>query len=190
MDDNELIQKCIQGDIKAFDKLVYKYRDRIYGIAFHLLKDREMAEDVAQETFLRAFQNLKFFDQNMGTFSNWLTVLAVRLCFNAMKKRSYEGKMRVYLDDFHLDECQLNSCSENSENLEELWLAEERRKMVREFLESLPITHRAALLLRYGENMGVNEIAETLKVPVGTVKAWLFRGRETLRRKLKEAGMI
>lgn len=85
MDDAELVRRCLENDKGTFDKLVKKYRDRVYGMTLHLSGDKDWAEDIAQETFLRAFQKLALFDPNRGSFSNRLMILTVRLCLNALK---------------------------------------------------------------------------------------------------------
>lgn len=186
MDEALLVRKCLEGENQAFDELVRRYRDRVYGMALHLLGDRDLAEDLAQEAFLRAFQRLAMFDPNKGSFSNWLMTLTTRLCLNALKKRTSEQQRILEQEDEAVE------LFEISDDLtpEEGWWQAERRTLVRQLLSTLPPMQRAVLLLRYGEEMSIQEIAQTLQVPVGTVKAWLFRGREALRRKLKEVGLL
>ncbi|MCS7265856.1 MAG: sigma-70 family RNA polymerase sigma factor [Armatimonadetes bacterium] len=186
MDEVELVRRCLEGESWAFDELVRRYRDRVYGMALHLLGDRDLAEDLAQEAFLRAYQKLTMFDPNKGSFSNWLMTLTTRLCLNALKKRTYEQQWILEQTD------ETYELIETSDHLtpEEEWQAAERRALVRQILSTLQPIQRAVLLLRYGEEMSIQEIAQILQVPVGTVKAWLFRSREALRRKLKEAGLL
>ncbi|MFN3420313.1 MAG: RNA polymerase sigma factor [Armatimonadota bacterium] len=186
MDEFELVRRCLEGDNWAFDELVRRYRDRVYGMAFHLLGDRDLAEDLAQEAFLRAFERLSMFDPSKGSFSTWLMTLTTRLCLNALKKRTSEQQ---WISEQLDDSFELVETSENS-TPEEEWWAMERRAFVQRVLSTLHPMQRAVLLLRYGEEMTIQEIAQTLQVPVGTVKAWLFRGREALRRKLKEVGLL
>jgi RNA polymerase sigma-70 factor (ECF subfamily) len=85
---------------------------------------------------------------------------------------------------------ELTELGEDALSPEEKWWAAERRLVVRKLLSTLHPMQRAVLLLRYGEEMSIQEIAQVLQVPVGSVKAWLFRGREVLRRKLKEVGLL
>jgi RNA polymerase sigma-70 factor (ECF subfamily) len=99
MDDAALVRRCLEGDKRAFDELVQRYRDRIYGMALHLLGDKDLAEDIAQEAFLRAFQRLTLFDPNKGSFSTWLTTLTTRLCLNALKRRGVEQQWIVEQED-------------------------------------------------------------------------------------------
>lgn len=186
MDEFELVRKCMEGDNLAFDELVRRYRDRVYGMAFHLLGDRDLAEDLAQEAFLRAFQRLAMFDPNKGSFSTWLMTLTTRLCLNALKKRVSE---QHWISEQTEETFEFAGTSDEL-TPEEEWWGVERRNLVRQLLSTLNPMQRAVLLLRYGEEMSINEIAQTLQVPVGTVKAWLFRGREALRRKLKEVGLL
>ena len=186
MDEIVLIQKCLEGEGWAFDELVRRYRDRVYGMALHLLGDRDLAEDLAQEAFLRAFQRLAMFDPNKGSFSTWLMTLTTRLCLNALKKRTAEQQWLLEQVDETLELAEMS----DEFTPEEEWWATERRAIIRQLLSTLHPMQRAVLLLRYGEEMSIHEIAQTLQVPVGTVKAWLFRGREALRRKLKEVGLL
>ncbi|MCX7643325.1 MAG: sigma-70 family RNA polymerase sigma factor [Armatimonadetes bacterium] len=186
MDEVELVRKCLEGENWAFDELVRRYRDRVYGLALHLLEDRDLAEDLAQEAFLRVFQRLALFDPNKGSFSTWLMTLTTRLCLNALKKRTSEQQWVSEQED---EAFELLEASDES-TPEEEWWAMERRRLIRQLLSTLHPMQRAVLLLRYGEGMSIQEIAQTVQVPVGTVKAWLFRGREALRRKLKEAGLL
>ncbi|MGQ9462429.1 MAG: RNA polymerase sigma factor [Candidatus Fervidibacter sp.] len=186
MDDVTLVRLCLEGENWAFDELVRRYRDRVYGMALHLLGDRELAEDLAQETFLRAFQRLTMFDPNKGSFSTWLLTLTTRLCLNALKKRTAEQQWLCEQDE----SLEVLEPREISPSPEEQWWEVERRVVVQQILLTLPPPQRAALLLRYGEGMSIQEIAQALQVPIGTVKGWLFRGRETLRRKLKGVGLM
>ncbi len=188
MNDEELVRRCLAGDTTAFDELVRRYRNRVYSIALNLSRDRELAEDLTQEAFLRAFQRLTLFDTCKGSFSTWLITLTTRLCFNALRKQQSEKQWQMEVDwEMEAEEERLEA---ETPNPEEQWWAEERRLVLRRLLAALPPMQRAALILRYGEEMSIEEIAQVLQVPVGTVKAWLFRGRETLRRKLKEVGLL
>lgn len=186
MDEVTLVRRCLEGDNWAFDELVRRYRDRVYGMALHLLGDRDLAEDLAQEAFLRAFQRLAMFDPNKGSFSTWLMTLTTRLCLNALKKRTSEQQWILE----QADETDELSETSDAPTPEEEWWAMERRMLVQRLLSTLPPMQRAVLLLRYGEEMSIHEIAQTLQVSVGTVKTWLFRGRDALRRKLKEVGLL
>lgn len=187
MDDAELVRRCLDGDTKAFDLLVHRYRERVYGLALQMLGNADWAEDLAQEAFLRAFSRLTLFDPKRGSFSAWLMTMTIRLCLNALKGHAVQGQHLTLLDEADEEEIPMDEAFPNPE---EIFWAQERRAFVRQLLAAMPPMQRAALLLRYGEEMSVQEVAETLKVPVGTVKAWLFRGRESLRRKFKEVGLL
>ena len=187
MDDAALVRRCLDGDKRAFDELVKRYRDRVYGMALHLLGDKDLAEDMAQEAFLRAFQRLTLFDPNKGSFSTWLMTLTTRLCLNALKRRGLEQQ---WIAEQEGETFELAELGEDALSPEEEWWAAERRLVIRKLLSTMHPMQRAILLLRYGEEMSIQEIAQVLQVPIGTVKAWLFRGREVLRRKLKEVGLL
>ncbi len=188
MDDAKLVRRCLRGETTAFDLLVHRYRDRVYGLAVQMLGDADWAEDLAQEVFLRAFSRLTLFDPQRGSFSAWLMTMTTRLCLNALKGHAAQEQHLIPLDE--ADEMGETLMDEACPNPEEIWWERERRALIGQLLAALPPMQRAALLLRYGEDMSVQEVADSLKVPVGTVKAWLFRGREGLRRRLKEVGLL
>jgi RNA polymerase sigma-70 factor (ECF subfamily) len=188
MDDAELVRRCLDGDLTAFDELVRRYRDRIYGLALHLLGDADWAEDLAQDAFLRAFTRLSLFDPKRGSFSAWLMTITTRLCLNALERRNAITFVPLEQDETE-DESDLPSAL-TLPDPESEWWAKERKRQVRQALAQLPPYQRAVLLLRYGEGLSVAEIANALGVPTGTVKAWLFRGREALRRYFKKVGWL
>lgn len=189
MDEIELVRRCLDGDLEAFDILVQCYRERVYGLALHLLGNPDASEDLAQEAFLRAFTRLALFDPKRDSFAAWLLTLTTRLCLNALKRRMTEERWLTSLETANNEE-ELTLMDETMPSPEELWWAKERRLIVRRLLMTLPPMQRAAMLLHYGEGMTVQEVAKALETSVGTVKSWLFRGREALRRKLKEVGVV
>lgn len=188
MDDEELVRRCLDGDRGAFDELVGRYRDRVYSLAVHLIQDPEVAEDLAQEAFLRALTRLPLFDPNKASFATWLMTLTTRLCLNALRRQGIERAWVISLQEWESEGEEV--ADERTLTPEEVWSEKERRRLIREALATLPPNQRAALLLRYGEGMSVKGVAEALSVPEGTIKAWLYRGREALRRRLKGVGIL
>ncbi len=175
MSDTQLVQRCLQGDTTAFDTLVERYRDRVFSLAFRILGDPTWAEDLTQEAFLRAYTRLALYDATKP-FSTWLLCLTARLCLNARRDRQQE-------------QAQLERASKampTPPTVEEYLYERERQRTLQRLLMRLPRTQRIALLLYYHEQLPLSAIAETLHAPEGTVKTWLYRGRESLRRWIEE----
>ncbi|MCS7224038.1 MAG: sigma-70 family RNA polymerase sigma factor [Armatimonadetes bacterium] len=189
MEERTLVEQATQGDDAAFQALIALYRPRLLSIAYHLLGDREEAEDLVQEALLRAFTRLGYYDPAKGSFLNWLTVIMVRLGVNWIgmgRKRDSVLVLESEVAESFRSGVDLWDGLEQRETGREM----ERRLVIQKGLALLPRQQRAVLLLRYTEDLTVKEISEALDVPVGTVKSWLFRGRQTLRAYLKEAGLL
>ncbi|MCS6923907.1 MAG: sigma-70 family RNA polymerase sigma factor [Fimbriimonadales bacterium] len=174
-DDAALVERCLRGDTGAFDTLVERYRDRVFSLAFRLLGEAGAAEDAMQEAFLRAYTRLPLYDPAQP-FSTWLLCLTARVCLNARRDRATEWR---YLE-------QAAKAMPPAPTLEERLYEREQRRTLQRLLMRLPAPQRAAMLLYYYEELPIGEVARALEVPEGTVKTWLYRGRESLRRWLEE----
>jgi RNA polymerase sigma-70 factor (ECF subfamily) len=176
--DRDLVRQTLQGSEEAFNGLVERYRDRVFSLAFRMLGERAWAEDLVQEAFLRAYTRLSLYDLNRS-FATWLLNLTARLCLNALR-------------DYHTQAKYLGQAAKewNPEalSLEERLYERERNRTLHRLLQQLPAEQRAAVLLHYYEGYDVKQVAEALGSPVGTIKTWLYRGRESLREWLKQAG--
>jgi RNA polymerase sigma-70 factor (ECF subfamily) len=177
------IKQVIKGDQDAFGEIVELYKNSIYQLCYRMLGNRHEAEDIAQEAFIRAYINIKSFNQDLK-FSTWLFRIATNLCIDRMRKKK---------PDYYLDAevsgaegltmySQIPSNSPLPENeLESLELHETVQK---EILK-LPEKYRTAIVLKYIEELPLNEISEILDLPLGTVKTRIHRGREALRQQLR-----
>jgi RNA polymerase sigma-70 factor, ECF subfamily len=177
------IKQVIKGDQDAFAEIVEIYSNSIYQLGYRMLGNRHEAEDVAQEAFIRAYVNIKSFNQDLK-FSTWLFRIATNLCIDRIRKK----KPDYYLDaevsgtDGLTMYSQLASDSPLPENeLESLELQESVQK---EILK-LPEKYRSVIVLKYIEELSLNEISEILELPLGTVKTRIHRGREALRQQLR-----
>ncbi len=173
--DEWLVARCLQGDSSAFDRLMERYRDRVFSLAFRMLGDATLAEDVSQEAWLRAYTRLGLYDASQP-FATWLLCLTARLCLNALRDRRVE---RERLE-------RAAKAMPPVPTVEELLYERERQRTLQRLLLRLPAEQRVALLLHYTEGLPLRAVAEQLGVPVGTVKTWLHRGREQLRRWIEE----
>ncbi|WP_071458841.1 RNA polymerase sigma factor SigW [Bacillus massilinigeriensis] len=177
------IKQMIKGDQNAYEEIVELYRDKVFQLCYRMLGDRYEAEDIAQEAFIRAYINIKSFNQNLK-FSSWIYRIATNLCIDRIRKK----KPDYYLDAEVPGTEGLNMYSQVSADtarpeveLESLELRDEVQKQI----AMLPEKYRSAIVLKYIEELSLNEISEILDLPLGTVKTRIHRGREALRQQLK-----
>ncbi len=187
VDISELVHQAKQGDDEAFGMLVERYQDKIYGYVSRMLHDPEEAEDVAQEVFIRAYQNLAGF-REAASFPTWLYRIATNLAIDAARSRKSRRA-----NSFSLDEPVETDAGEISRQLS----ADRRgtvsqvesshlQQIVTEAIAQLSAKLRTVITLYDIEGLSYEEIAEVLGCPVGTVKSRLFNARNQLRDKLEE----
>jgi RNA polymerase sigma-70 factor (ECF subfamily) len=181
-EDYELVRAVQAGDEKAFEKLVKKYQRQIANIVYLTLGNRDDADDVTQEVFIRAYRYLPRFTFDAPFFS-WLYRVTMNLCFDETRKRKVK---RILSLDF-LTEEGIEEHRQEKQNIlpsDEL-IMEEDRQVVRQALQRISEEHRQILILREYENYGYNEIAETLNISLEAVKSRLFRARVEMRKLLQ-----
>ncbi|MGG1675608.1 RNA polymerase sigma factor SigW [Neobacillus sp. NRS-1170] len=177
------IKQVIKGDQDAFGEIVEIYKNSVYQLCFRMLGNKHEAEDVAQEAFIRAYVNIKSFNQELK-FSTWLFRIATNLCIDRMRKK----KPDYYLDAEVAGTEGLTMYSQIPSNTplpeKELESLELQETVQKEILK-LPEKYRSAIVLKYVEELSLNEISEILDLPLGTVKTRIHRGREALRQQLR-----
>jgi RNA polymerase sigma-70 factor, ECF subfamily len=168
------------GDREAFGRLVELYQRRLFGLALMMTRDPAGAEDVAQDTFVRAFAHLDAYDVHRP-FYPWISTIAVRLAQNWLvqrtRVRTREGQELMPDHD---------AVSDDVDPLVEL-IRDERDRALWNAVAALSSGERTAMLLYYRQEMSVQQIGSAMGVSAGTVKTLLFRGRHRLRRRLSEA---
>lgn len=179
-DDRQLIERCRSGDREAFDELVRRYERQVYNLAYRLSGNYDDASDVVVEAFVRAFQGLHTFrgDANFGT---WLHRVVVNT-FLDMRKRS-KGRQHISLEEqIELDgDTFTRQIEDTSPGPQELVEQEEREAVLQRAIAQLSPERRILIVLYHFENLSYEEIAQILKLPVGTVKSRLNRARLALR---------
>lgn len=188
MVEEQWIEQAKQGDTQAFEQLVLKYQDKIYTLAVRMVRDREEASDLAQEAFLRAWQNLGSFQGN-SSFGTWLHRLATNVCLDYLRKqtRRQEIATAVSLDDETAGWMEPADFSQDPQRkIEE----EQLQQAVSKGLEKLPEHHRRPLVMREVAGLSYQEIAGALNVDLGTVKSRIARARMHLRKILLEDGNL
>ncbi|HJR81121.1 MAG TPA: sigma-70 family RNA polymerase sigma factor [Anaerolineales bacterium] len=170
MDESTLIRDAANGDAAAWEPLVLAHQQAVFRLAYLLLGDPDDAEDVAQETFLRAWKHLKRFDLTRP-LRPWLLSIAANLSRN--RHRSVGRYVAALTRAFRDEPAPANIEEKSAQHLEssELWKA----------VQTLSLSDQQVVYLRYFLDLSVNETAEVLQVPEGTVKSRLSRALERLR---------
>jgi RNA polymerase sigma-70 factor (ECF subfamily) len=183
-----LIARLRVGDLSAFDELVRYFERPVYGVCLRLLGDAEDARDAAQETFLKIYRGLNSFRGESG-LKTWIYRIAINQAMNQQrwwKRRRRDETVSLELNRKGSDLTLESSLFDASASPETRAIEQEREKKILRALSEVQKDYRAALILREIEELSYEEIAETLEISIGTVKSRIARGREELRRKLKE----
>lgn len=181
-DETELIQRARNGDSQAFGALVERYQRRVVGVAQAVVHNQDDAVELAQETFIRAYENLAKFESR-SSFSTWLYRIAANL---AIDFRRREGRHTMLRGEDAEAEIQ-RLPSPRGDAFRETARAELSGR-INEALKELTPEHRAVILLREVEGLSYDEISEVLQVPRGTVMSRLHYARGRLRAILKDLG--
>jgi RNA polymerase sigma-70 factor (ECF subfamily) len=176
VNDQTLIAACLEGRTDAFGTLVRKYQDRLFRTMIALVGSREDAQDVVQDTFVRAFQNLGSY-RSGAAFYTWLYRIAVNAAFSRSRRRRPKLSVDHHREQTGADPADVREGSNPQENLER----RERVRQVHDALARLSEEHRTVLVLKELEGYRYEEIAAILKCPVGTVRSRLHRARAELR---------
>ncbi|MFH1724945.1 MAG: RNA polymerase sigma factor [Elusimicrobiota bacterium] len=176
-DDLSLVRACLARDASGFQRLLERYRDRIFSFVLRLVRNQADAEDLSQETFLKAFRHLASYDPSRP-FITWLFRIAHNTVIDFKRRRRVEV---VSLDDED-DPLRLE---DGAKPVEEAVEARLEAALADRLLAGLPPIYKEALLLRHKEGMEVAEIARVIQAPAGTVKARLFRAREMMKERLR-----
>jgi len=170
------ILQAKQGSDEAFTYLVETYQKPVYNLCYRMLGEADWAEDAAQESFLRAYQNLHRYDISRS-FPTWLLSIAAHYCIDRLRRKKLptlslhddEGTPREYIPDV------------TAVNPEKAAIRGEQREDIQDLLQGLSETDRAAIILRYWYDASEVEISETLSLTVSAVKSRLHRARRKLR---------
>ena len=183
-DERSLITRTLAGDDDAFATLVQLHQATVYNIAYRMVGQRDPAQSLAQETFLRAFRALDTFDLNRP-FGPWLYRIATNLSINWIKRaRLPTVSIETPPKSDEAESEPLDIPDSTTEPAARFAQAEMQAEL-RQAVVSLPLEYRSVIELRHFQELNYDEIASTLKIPVGTVKTRLFRARRMLRDRLE-----
>ena len=175
--DEELMRRVAQGDSDALAQLFQRYAGAVYSLEYRMLNDREGAEDLLNEAFVRVWRQAPSYDARRGKFSTWLMSVARNLGIDELRSRRSRPLRADPLtpDDHHLD-----PADDRVDVERDVWHAE-RRRLIREAMRELPPAQRQALELAYFEGLTQVEISERLGDPLGTTKTRVRLGLQKLR---------
>jgi len=183
--DNEgtIVSKALAGDQKAFSSLVDRHQKAIFHLINRIVRNDEVALDLVQETFMKAFASLTSYRFEYR-FSTWLYKIAANSSIDYLRKKriqalsldrpieTADGTMEIEVPDY-------------SYHPERELVRKQQRFSIEEAINSLPEKYRQVIIYRHKDDKSYEEIADLLGIPVGTVKARIFRARELLKKKLK-----
>jgi len=187
--DRELVAEACLGQERAYRELLDRYQRPVFSLVYRMVRDRETAEDIAQEAFVRAFQALDSYNPAYK-FSSWLFKIANNLTIDHLRKRRLETVSihgSPHADDAEAEQRSSIVLESRDENPQEFSENRELGAQIEVALAALRPTYRAAVLLRHVEGYSYEEIAEIMEVPLGTAKTYIHRGRLELKGMLAEA---
>jgi RNA polymerase sigma-70 factor (ECF subfamily) len=184
LEDIKLVNQALEGDQKAYAKLMSRYKDAIYFMLLKMVNNKSDAEDLTIEAFGKAFKNLDQYTPDYA-FSTWLFKIASNNCIDFIRKQ----RMKTYsidqpMTDDDGDEMKITLKS-NMLDPEEQIIKKQKAAILREVVQQLKPRYRVLVELRYFKEYSYEEIANELELPLGTIKAQLFRARELLFEILK-----
>ena len=182
-----LVRRCIAGDVVAWEEIVQRYNRRIYNICYRFAGSGDDAQDLTQEVFIKMFRTLNSYDVERGAFMTWVTTITRNLLVDHFRK-SKQDRMTESLDTTsseHEDAMPLSEKIEDKAPAADTNVqSRETQELVHNALQKLSPELREAVILRDLQDMDYREIALALKVPEGTVKSRINRGRTELARLL------
>ncbi|HRN93248.1 MAG: sigma-70 family RNA polymerase sigma factor [Chitinophagales bacterium] len=184
-EDMELVVLAQQGNQQSFAKLMERYRDSIYFMVLKMVHNRDDAEDLTQEAFSKAFNSLSNYSAEYA-FSTWLFKIATNNCIDFIRKKRLQT---TSLDSSTITneegESPTIAVADYNPNPEQSIIKEQRAARIREVIEKLSPKYKQLIEMRYFDELSYEEIAAQLDLPLGTVKAQLFRAKDLLFNLLK-----
>jgi RNA polymerase sigma-70 factor, ECF subfamily len=183
-EDTRLIHEALRGIQPAYKQLMKKYHDPIFNLIYRIVHNREQVEDLTQETFVKAFASLQNFNEEFA-FSTWLYKIATNSTIDYIRKRkldtfSIDKPVGLEEGDFRFE------LPDTTFEPDKSIIQRQRASIIEEAINSLPEKYRRVIILRHTEERDYAEIAKILNLPIGTVKAHIFRARELLNKYLRD----
>jgi len=184
-DETSLVHAAKAGNISAFEELVKRYDRNVFRIAQHITQNREDAEDVVQDAFLKAYQNLANF-QEQSKFYTWLVRIAVNEALMRLRRRRPERMVSLDEDIKTEEDTMPREVADWAPNPEQLYTQGELKEILGKTIQGLPPSFRTVFVLRDVEGLSTEETAEALDLSIPAVKSRLLRARLQLRERLSK----
>jgi RNA polymerase sigma-70 factor, ECF subfamily len=186
MTDAEIMLRVRDGEDAGYDILIEKYRKSIINFMFRMVHNQAMAEELAQETFLRVYRSRQTYRAE-AKFTTWLYRIATNLAVNHARDTKYErAAQNVYLDQPDPETGTTPDVADSTVSVEESLVREERMRAIRQHVLALPERQRMAVLMHKYQGLDYKQIGEVLKLSESATKSLLFRAYQTLRERLKD----
>ena len=176
--ENALLNQIKEGSFFAYEKFITEYQTRLFAFIFSLVKNRDDASDLCQETFFKAYKSIRSF-KGKSKFSTWLFKIAYFQAINFLKRKKKRVEILKKMDpgfqtDRHNHELEVKEISQKIDL----------------YMDEIPLNCRTALHLFYKEEKNYKEIASIMKIPLNSVKSYIFRGKEEIRNKLSKEAQL
>lgn len=176
--DISLVIRAKEGDQKAYAELMQRYKDSIYFMALKMVNNKDNAMDLTVETFGKAFENIEKYKPDFA-FSTWLFRIATNNCIDFIRKKKLNVVSINNMVDDEGDDRPMQIKADTL-NPEESSIKKQQNEQIKLIVDKLPSRYRTLIILRYYDELSYEEIAQQLDLPLGTVKAQLFRARDLL----------
>lgn len=183
--DGKLISKCKKHNRDALNQLFQQYENYIYKICYYYSRSNEDAMDLMQEVFIKIYRSIEAFKEGSPVLP-WIKRITVNTCLNFIRGKPQTVSLDTSNDD---DSNAYENLAVSSENVESIVICSDTKKHLENSIRQLPAELRMAVILRHVKGMTYDEISRLMKCPLGTVKTYIYRGREALRKELAEKGI-
>ena len=183
-EERRLVEVAQRGDVESFNELVRLFEGRVYNLCYRMLGDADSAADAAQDAFLSAFRNLRSF--RGGSFRSWMLRIATNTCYDVLRVRKRRPSVSL---DIEADDESASSplqIADTAESPDDFAQRRELAAAIQDGLTALPDEQRIVLILSDIQGLAYEEIAESLNLPLGTVKTYIHRARNELRGYLED----
>ena len=183
LEDDKLVSAAVKGDQNAYRSLMGKYQKPLYFHVLKMVKNHEQVEDLVQEAFMKAFGNLQSYNTSYA-FSTWLYRITTNHTIDYLRKRKLDTTSihNPYKTSDGEVEIQISDTKETDRAI----IRKERKQILHQAIQNLPEKYREVIEMRHLDELSYQEISEHLDLPLGTVKAHIFRAREMLYKALKD----
>jgi RNA polymerase sigma-70 factor (ECF subfamily) len=184
-EDRKLIEAAKRGENKAFERLMKKYYKSVYFLVFKMVRNSEDAEDLTQESFAKAFNSINSFDPKYA-FSTWLFKIATNNCIDHIRRQKMQTLSINQPTQGEDGSSMVFQIQDRDLIPDEQILKKQRKEIIARAVSGLPDRYQQLIQLRYFRELSYEEVAQELKIPLGTVKAQLHRAKELLNEALED----